>query len=60
MAKDDRELKLEPFSGYFFSFSNTCESSNLSIRSPIGIPADGKNHSPKLHCKTYERFLPPS
>jgi hypothetical protein len=48
MAKDDRELKLEPFSGYFFSFSNTCESSNFSICSPVRIPAGGKNQLQKL------------
>ena len=35
----------EPFSGHFFFFSNMRESSNLSIRSPVGSPADGKNHS---------------
>ena len=35
----------EPFSGHFFFFSNMSESSNLSIRSPVGSPADGKNHS---------------
>ena len=35
----------EPFSGHCSSFSNTCESSNLSIRSPVGIPSSGKNHS---------------
>lgn len=35
----------EPFSGHSYSFSNTRESSNLSIRSPVGIPPSGKKHS---------------
>lgn len=35
----------EPFSGHCSSFSNTCESSNLSIRSPVGIPPSGKKYS---------------
>ena len=35
----------EPFSGHSYSFSNTRESSNLSIRSPVGIPPSGKKYS---------------